>query len=264
MREFFEVFFKSFWIVLFVVLLWVIHFSNIYFDLNLVELGVMPRSFKGLIGVLLSPLIHSKENINHLMNNSVPFLILCWTLFYFYKPIAWKIFTSSWILTGLFVWISAREAYHIGISGVLYSLLFFIFFSGVFRKEARLLTVALLVVFLYGSMVWGIFPYDWTISFESHFFGLFPVFSHADFCFHDHFFTSFYFLHANIFFSWVFLWSFCIVCTGFHSGSDQDATCFAKVPFWCALISVSANISSIQGYSRMRSRGVIIIFGSRE
>jgi hypothetical protein len=171
MREFFEVFFKSFWIVLFVVLLWVIHFSNIYFDLNLVELGVMPRSFKGLIGVLLSPLIHSKENINHLMNNSVPFLILCWTLFYFYKPIAWKIFTSSWILTGLFVWISAREAYHIGISGVLYSLLFFIFFSGVFRKEARLLTVALLVVFLYGSMVWGIFPYDWTISFESHFFG---------------------------------------------------------------------------------------------
>jgi hypothetical protein len=171
MREFFEVFFKSFWIVLFVVLLWVIHFSNIYFDLNLVELGVMPRSFKGLIGVLLSPLIHSKENINHLMNNSVPFLILCWTLFYFYKPIAWKIFTSSWVLTGLFVWISAREAYHIGISGVLYSLLFFIFFSGVFRKEARLLTVALLVVFLYGSMVWGIFPYDWTISFESHFFG---------------------------------------------------------------------------------------------
>jgi membrane associated rhomboid family serine protease len=105
------------------------------------------------------------------MNNSVPFLILCWTLFYFYKPIAWKIFTSSWVLTGLFVWISAREAYHIGISGVLYSLLFFIFFSGVFRKEARLLTVALLVVFLYGSMVWGIFPYDWTISFESHFFG---------------------------------------------------------------------------------------------
>lgn len=171
MKEFFEVFFKSFWIVLFVILLWVIHFSNIYFDLNLVELGVMPRSLKGLIGVLLSPLIHSKENINHLMNNSVPFLILSWTLFYFYKPIAWKIFTSSWILTGLFVWISAREAYHIGISGVLYSLLFFIFFSGVFRKEARLLTVALLVVFLYGSMVWGIFPYDWTISFESHFFG---------------------------------------------------------------------------------------------
>ena len=78
---------------------------------------------------------------------------------------------QSWFYTGVFVWISARNAYHIGLSGVIYSLLFFIFFSGVFRKDKRLLTVALFVVFLYGSMVWGIFPYDWTISFESHLFG---------------------------------------------------------------------------------------------
>jgi membrane associated rhomboid family serine protease len=38
----------------------------------------------------------------------------------------------------------------------------------VFRKDSRLLTVALLVVFIYGSMFWGIFPYDWKISYESH------------------------------------------------------------------------------------------------
>ena len=94
-----------------------------------------------------------------------------WALFYFYRPIGLKIFILSWLVTGLFVWISARESYHIGISGVLYSLLFFLFFSGVFRSDGRLLTVALFVVFLYGSMVWGIFPYDWKISFESHFFG---------------------------------------------------------------------------------------------
>lgn len=171
MKEFFEVFFKSFWIVLFVFFLWIIHFIHTTLDLNLNELGILPRNFSGLIGVIFSPLIHSKENLNHIMNNSVPFLILSWTLFFFYKPIAWRVFIFSWILTGIFVWISGRNAYHIGISGVLYSLLFFIFFSGVFRKDVRLLTVALLVVFLYGSMVWGIFPYDWTISFESHFFG---------------------------------------------------------------------------------------------
>lgn len=171
MKEFFEVFFKSFWIVLFVSFLWIIHFIHTTLDLNLNELGILPRNFSGLIGVIFSPLIHSKENLNHIMNNSVPFLILSWTLFFFYKPIAWRVFIFSWILTGIFVWISGRNAYHIGISGVLYSLLFFIFFSGVFRKDMRLLTVALLVVFLYGSMVWGIFPYDWTISFESHFFG---------------------------------------------------------------------------------------------
>ncbi len=171
MKEFFQVFFSSFWIILFVAFLWLIHFTHSYFNLNLSELGILPRTIEGLTGIIFSPLIHSKENFNHIMNNSVPFLILGWTLFFFYKPIAWRIFILSWICTGIFVWISARNAYHIGISGVLYSILFFIFFSGVFRKDLRLLTVALLVVFLYGSMVWGIFPYDWTISFESHFFG---------------------------------------------------------------------------------------------
>ena len=171
MKDFFTVFFKFLWIVFFVLLLWIIHFFNTNFDLNLNELGILPRTANGLIGILFSPLIHSKENINHILNNTAPFLILTWTLFYFYKPISWRIFVFSWVVPGIFVWISARNAYHIGISGVLYSLLFFIFFSGVFRKDIRLLTVALFVVFLYGSMVWGIFPYDWRISFESHFFG---------------------------------------------------------------------------------------------
>ena len=171
MKEIFDVFFKSFWILLFLGFLWLIHFINSYFDLNFNELGILPRNFKGLIGIFFSPIIHSKQNINHLLNNSFPFLILSWALFYFYKPIAWKVFIYSWVFTGIFVWISGRNAYHIGMSGVIYSLLFFIFFSGVFRKEIRLMTVALLVVFLYGSMVWGIFPYDWTVSFESHFFG---------------------------------------------------------------------------------------------
>tara|TARA_B100001287_G_scaffold134330_1_gene113101 strand:+ start:13906 stop:14556 length:651 start_codon:yes stop_codon:yes gene_type:complete len=171
MKEFFEVFFKSSWIILFVACLWLIHFANVYFDLNLNKLGIVPRNLSGIVGVFFAPLIHSKDNLNHLLNNSAPLLILTWTLFYFYKPIAWKIFIYSWLCTGVFVWISARVAYHIGVSGILYSLLFFIFFSGVFRKDARLLTVALMVVFLYGSMVWGIFPYNWKISFESHFFG---------------------------------------------------------------------------------------------
>jgi len=158
-------------VILFVALLWLIHFFHVYYNLNLSSFGVFPRNIEGLYGVVFAPLIHSKSDIHHLMNNSLPFLILGWTLFFFYKPIAWRILIYSWIFTGIFVWLSGREAYHIGISGVLYSLLFFIFFSGVFRKDVRLLTVTLMVVFIYGSMVWGIFPYDWTISFESHLFG---------------------------------------------------------------------------------------------
>jgi len=122
----------------------------------------------GLWGIVFAPLVHSSSDNNHLINNSVPFLILTWAMFYFYRPIAWRVLFFSWIITGLSVWFFGRSSFHIGISGVIYSQLFFLFFSGVFRQDSRLLTVALLVVFIYGSMIWGIFPYDWKISFESH------------------------------------------------------------------------------------------------
>lgn len=171
MKEFIQVFFKPWGLLLLISLLWLIHILNIKYNLNLAQFGIYPRTLSGFFGILTSPLIHSSDGYNHLLNNSIPLLIMGWALFYFYRPIGLKIFILSWLVTGLFVWISARESYHIGISGVLYSLLFFLFFSGVFRSDGRLLTVALFVVFLYGSMVWGIFPYDWKISFESHFFG---------------------------------------------------------------------------------------------
>lgn len=77
----------------------------------------------------------------------------------------------SWIVGGLFVWIAARESYHIGMSGVIYSLAFFIFFSGVFRRETKVMAIALFVAFLYGSMIWGVFPLDPKVSFEAHLFG---------------------------------------------------------------------------------------------
>ena len=168
MKDLHSIFFKYYLILVFILFLWLIHFLNFYFVLNLYELGIFPRSLEGMLGIIFSPLIHSSSDHNHIINNSVPFLILSWALFYFYSPVAWRVLFFSWVFTGLLVWFFARDAYHIGLSGVIYSLLFFLFFSGVFRKDTRLLTVALLVVFIYGSMVWGILPYDWRISFESH------------------------------------------------------------------------------------------------
>ena len=72
----------------------------------------------------------------------------------------------------MWVWFGAREAYHIGASGVIYGLSSFLFFSGVFKKDTRLLAISLLVVFLYGSMIWGVLPFDAQISWESHLAGL--------------------------------------------------------------------------------------------
>ena len=168
MKDFYNIFLKHYWIIFFLFFLWLVHFANIHYHLNLYKLGVFPRTLDGLWGIAFAPLVHSSSDNNHLINNSVPFLILTWAMFYFYRPIAWRVLFFSWIITGLSVWFFGRSSFHIGISGVIYSQLFFLFFSGVFRRDSRLLTVALLVVFIYGSMIWGIFPYDWKISYESH------------------------------------------------------------------------------------------------
>lgn len=155
----------------FLMLMWLVHLSNLFFDLNLFKYGIFPREVSGLKGILLSPLIHSTKDFSHIINNSTPFFILGWSLFYFYRKIAWLVLSASWIVGGLFVWIAARDSYHVGMSGVVYSLAFYLFFSGVFRKDMRLLAISLFVVFLYGSMIWGIFPLDDSVSFESHLLG---------------------------------------------------------------------------------------------
>ena len=90
---------------------------------------------------------------------------------YFYSEVAYRVFFLVWFISDTLVWIVGREAYHIGASGVIYSLATFLFTSGILRRNRNLMAISLLVIFLYGSMVWGLFPYDYHISWESHLMG---------------------------------------------------------------------------------------------
>ena len=119
------------------------------------------------------PLIHSSREIEHIVNNSFPTFILTSALFYFYRPIAGKVLFFLWPLTGFFLWAYAENkgVYHIGMSGVIYGLVSFLFTSGVLRKYLPLQAISLFVVFVYGSMVWGIFPMEQRVSWEGHLMG---------------------------------------------------------------------------------------------
>lgn len=149
-----------------VVVLWIVKFLEIILQTSFADYGVFPRHTDGLIGIILSPLIHA--DFEHLTSNSIPLLVLGAALIYFYKELAYRVFVLSWLLSGFWLWIIGRENYHIGASGVLYGLVTFLFFSGVFRKHTGLMALSLLVVFLYGGLVWGIFPLFKIISWESH------------------------------------------------------------------------------------------------
>lgn len=154
-----------------VMLMGVVFLYDYYFSLELYKFGVYPRSFSGLIGILTSPFIHSTANYSHLLNNSIPIFVLTWLLFYSYRTIAAKVFVFIYFATGIFVWLLGRESYHIGMSGVIYGLTSFLIVSGFFRKNMRIAGISLLVIFLYGSIIWGVIPLDPSISWEGHFFG---------------------------------------------------------------------------------------------
>jgi membrane associated rhomboid family serine protease len=155
--------------VFIVIIFWVVKIIENLYDLDFSIYGILPLHAEGLPGIFLSPFIHS--SYDHLLSNSIPFLILTFALLYFYRALAYRIFFFIYILSGVCVWLGGRESWHIGASGIVYGLASFLFFSGVFRKDANLLTIGIIVVFLYGSMFWGIFPIKPEISWESHLWG---------------------------------------------------------------------------------------------
>ena len=156
--------------LLFLFLIVFVFWVETRFDLNFNYLGILPREFIGLRGILLGPLIHS--DVNHLFNNSIPLFVLGMALFYFYPHIRWKVMIWGLILTGIFTWIIGRPAMHIGASGVIYMLTAFLLFKGIFSKQYQLTALSFAVVFLYGSFLWYIFPIDPKISWEGHLSGL--------------------------------------------------------------------------------------------
>lgn len=160
-----------------IVIIWLIYWIEITFGYNFNKYGIFPRDFKGLRGVFLSPLIHS--NISHLSNNSVPLFVLLASLFYFYRKIAFKVLFYGVFFSGFLCWLIARDSYHIGASGVIYLLFSFVFFSGIIRKHYRLIAMSLVVIFLYGSMIWLLLPTEDRISWEGHLSGFLVGFLYA-------------------------------------------------------------------------------------
>ena len=155
--------------LIFIILLWVIKLWEWSLDTSFGYYGIFPHSLIGLRGLLFAPLIHGDGY--HLFNNSVAALFFLWTLFYFFPKEWLKIFLISYFVPNIFVWFLGRPAYHIGFSGVIFSLAFFEFLVGILAKSRQLMAISLIIVFLYGSLVWQIFPTNEAISWESHLFG---------------------------------------------------------------------------------------------
>ncbi len=149
-----------------VLLIWTVYWFELKFGVNLNHLGIYPGKLSGARGILLSPFIHG--SLNHLYNNTIPLVVLSAAVFFFYRTVAWKVVFWGIFLSGALTWLIGRPSYHIGASGLIYVLVSFVFFKGILAKHFRLVALSLAVVFLYGSMIWYIFPIEAGISWEGH------------------------------------------------------------------------------------------------
>jgi membrane associated rhomboid family serine protease len=154
---------------LFLLLMWLVKIIEVNFQINFVRYGVFPKTIDGLKGILFSPFIH--KDFTHLINNSYPIVILGGMLFAIYRKIATQLFIWLYFIAGFWLWVIGRPSFHIGASGLIYALASFLLVSGIIRKNPRLTAVSMLVIFLYGSMIWGLLPTNESISWEGHFAG---------------------------------------------------------------------------------------------
>lgn len=154
----------------YIVLLWIIEIVEQVQQLNFSWLGVHPRHWGEWYGIITGALIHS--DFEHLINNTYPLAICGLFIIFLLEKYSTVAFICSYLLSGLLIFLFARsETYHIGASGVAYSWAFLLAASGFFRKDRTSLGLGLIVAFLYGSMVWGIFPLQPGVSWDGHLYG---------------------------------------------------------------------------------------------
>ncbi len=151
----------------FVLTLWLVFWYELHFHHSLSHFGIYPREVFGLKGIFFSPFLHG--DIEHLANNSIALLVLLPILRYFYKEQSFVVLFLGILFSGLGTWLLGRSSYHIGASGLIYALVSFIFFKGIFTKYYRLVALSFTIVILYGGSVWYMFPnVKEGVSWEGH------------------------------------------------------------------------------------------------
>jgi membrane associated rhomboid family serine protease len=150
----------------FVVLLWIIHLMNWATGLDPRPLGVRPRTWSGLIGIVTAPLVHG--DFAHLFANSLPLATMGVAMLFLYPCSSVRVLPAVYLAPGVLVWLFGRGSAHIGASGLVFGLVSYVFVAGLLRRDRRAVAASLLVAFMYGSMVWGVLPIEPGMSWETH------------------------------------------------------------------------------------------------
>lgn len=158
-------------IALFVAALWVIQGINSATGDELTDDGIEPRSLGGLDGILWAPLLHA--DFGHLQSNTVPLLVLGFAVAVLAGLLRFVLVTAIiWLVSGVGVWVFGDPStVVVGASGLVFGYLAYLIVSGIFTRSLLQLAVGVVVLVLYGSLLWGVFPGEEGVSWQGHLFG---------------------------------------------------------------------------------------------
>lgn len=139
-------------------------------DVDLDQGGIEPRTLGGLDGIVWSPLLH--KGWAHLAGNTIPVLVFAF-LVMAAGLARWFLVTGIvWVIGGLGVWLTAPSStVTIGASGLAFGWLAFLLVRGIFNRGVAQLFVALVLLVLWGGMLWGALPGARGVSWQAHLFG---------------------------------------------------------------------------------------------
>lgn len=150
-------------------IMWIVEAVDIALGGRLNYLGIYPRNFVGLRGVVLAPFLH--RDFRHLLSNTIPFVVMGWFVMLRGIPEFFKVTALVTVLSGLGVWVLGASGLHIGASGVIFGYFGFLLSRAYFERSALSIAMSLAVGLLYGGIIWGVLPGQFGISWEGHLFG---------------------------------------------------------------------------------------------
>jgi membrane associated rhomboid family serine protease len=149
-----------------VLLLFLVFYLNRFLGGRLNTFGIAPRTGWGLLGILFSPLLHYDQA--HLTANGVSLFVLLVILFSHREYRGDLAFLSIWLVSGIGTWVIGRPSIHIGASGLIYGVVTYLVASALWLRSWRSAIMAVLILFLYGGIFYGMLPQPGFISWEAH------------------------------------------------------------------------------------------------
>ena len=154
----------------FMAIIWGVEAANTLMDHRLSEFGIVPRTTEGLRGILLWPFLHA--GFGHVISNTLPMAVLGGVIAIQGRNTLLKVSAIVVVVSGAGVWVFARPGIHVGASGLVFGYFGYLVARGWYQRSRSSVAVAILVVFFYGGLIFGIVPPSGFVSWEGHLFGL--------------------------------------------------------------------------------------------